>query len=205
MHYKLTSEIINLSTAKNWDSAKQEWTFDFAYYSDSLETCLCGHYPIKNICVIKNGTNDISTEVGNCCINKFLGIDDGNKIFTSIKRLKEDISKSISAEVIDYMKEKKLLNNFEYKFYKDTFRKRKLSEKQVEVREKINRKFLNATSYELNSHFRKINIVLKWAENKSEFDSTFILSLRDSCRRNGKLTDNQKVALENIISRFKIN
>ena len=187
MHYKLTSEIINLSTTKNWDSAKREWTFNFAYYSDSLETCLCGHYPIKNICVIKNATNDISTEVGNCCINKFLGIDDGNKIFTSIKRLKEDITKSISAEVIDYMKEKKLLNNFEYEFYKDTFRKRKLSEKQLEIRDKINRKFLNATSYELNSHFRKINIVLKWAEDKSEFDISFILSLRDSCRRNGKV------------------
>lgn len=205
MHYKLTSEIVNLSTSKNWDSAKREWTFDFAYYSDSLETCLCGHYPIKNICVIKNVTNDISTEVGNCCINKFLGIDDGNKIFTSIKRLKEDISKSISAEVIDYMKEKKLLNNFEYEFYTDTFRKRKLSEKQLEVREKINRKFLNATSYELNSQFRKINIVLKWAETKNDFDTSFILSLRDSCRRNGKLSDKQKMALENIIEKFKIS
>lgn len=204
MHYKLTSEIINLSTAKNWEGAKQEWTFDFAYYSDSLETCLCGHYPIKNICVIKNATNGISTEVGNCCINKFLGIDDGNKIFTSIKRLKEDISKSMSAEVIDYMREKKLLNSFEYSFYMDTFRKRKLSEKQTEIRERINKKFLNATSYELNSHFRKINTVLKWAEGKTDFDTSFILSLRDSCRRNGKLTDKQKSALENIIIKFKI-
>ena len=130
MHYKLTDEIISLSTSKYWESAKREWNFEFAYYSENLETCLCGHYPIKNICVIKNSTNAKSTEAGNCCSNKFLGIDDGNKIFTSIKRLKEDITKSISAEVIDYLKEKKLLTDFEYKFYTDTFRKRKLSEKQ---------------------------------------------------------------------------
>lgn len=204
MHYKLTDEIISLSTSKYWESAKREWSFEFAYYSENLETCLCGHYPIKNICVIKNSTNAKSTEVGNCCINKFLGIDDGNKIFTSIKRLKEDITKSISAEVIDYLKEKKLLTDFEYKFYTDTFRKRKLSEKQLEIRERINQKFLDVTSYESNSHFSRINMVLKWAETKSGFDTKFVVALRDSCQRKGKLTDGQKSALENIITKFKI-
>ena len=108
MHYKLTDEIIALSDSKIWNFAKLEWDFNFAYYSEDLQTCLCGHYPIKNICVIRNKNNSNQTEVGNCCINKFLGIEDGNKIFTSIKKLKEDNSKSMSAEVIDYIYSKNL-------------------------------------------------------------------------------------------------
>lgn len=102
MHFKLTEEIINLSESEFWESGRNEWTFEYAYYSDDLQRCLCGHYPIKNICVIKNKVNKTQTEVVNCCVNKFLGIDDGNKIFASIKRLKEDSAKSMSLEVLEY-------------------------------------------------------------------------------------------------------
>lgn len=54
MHYKLTEEIINLSESDQWDFAKLEWNFEFAYYAGEPQSCLCGHYPIRNICVIKN-------------------------------------------------------------------------------------------------------------------------------------------------------
>lgn len=37
-----------------WDEAKIEWIFTNAYQSNSPQTCLCGHHPIKNICVITN-------------------------------------------------------------------------------------------------------------------------------------------------------
>ena len=89
MHFTLTNEIIKLSVSKFWDSAKLEWTFDQAYYSEDLQICLCGHYPIRNICVLINAKNQKETEVGNCCVNKFLSIDEGNKIFTAIKKLKK--------------------------------------------------------------------------------------------------------------------
>lgn len=105
MHYKLTDEIIKLSVSSYWNDAKLEWNFEYAYQSEEPQTCLCGHYPIRNICVIRNQDNSNETEVGNCCINKFLGIEEGNKIFTSISRLKEDITKSMSAEVLDYLNE----------------------------------------------------------------------------------------------------
>ena len=114
MYYKLTEEIIDLSESDQWDFAKLEWSFEFAYYSDESQSCLCGHYPIRNICVIKNKKNHKITEVGNCCINKFLGIEDGNKIFTSIKKLKDDNSKSMSAEVLDYIYHKNGISDFEY-------------------------------------------------------------------------------------------
>lgn len=204
MHYKLTEEIISLSDSTTWDFAKLEWSFEFAYYAEDLQTCLCGHYPIKNICVIRNTKNSNQTEVGNCCINKFLGIEDGNKIFTSIKKLKDDISKSMSAEVVNYIYGKKGISDFEYKFYKDIYRKRNLSLKQLEIKNRINNKFLAFTSYETNSHFNRINLVLKWAENNTWFDTNFVQSLKKSCERKGKLSDSQKATLENIITKLKI-
>lgn len=204
MHYKLTNEIISLSDSEYWNEAKLEWGFEYAYYSENLETCLCGHYPIKNVCVIKNSINNNATEVGNCCVNKFLNIDDGNKIFTSIKRLKNDISKSMSPEVLDFMNDKKIISDFEFEFYQDTIRKRKLSIKQLTIREKINQKLLDFTSYESNSNFARINLVLNWATENKWFDVSFVNSLKTSCERNGKLTEKQSIALENIITKLKI-
>tara|TARA_R110001583_G_scaffold74134_1_gene205541 strand:- start:1425 stop:2042 length:618 start_codon:yes stop_codon:yes gene_type:complete len=204
MHFKLTEEIIKLSNSDTWNNAKVEWSFEYAYYSEDLQTCLCGHYPIKNICVIKNTENRNETEVGNCCVNKFLGIEDGNKIFSSIKKLKNDLSKSMSSEVLEYLRKKKVLTDFDYSFYSDTIRKRKLSNKQLVIRERINQKLIDFTSYESNSNFSRINLVQKWAEDKSWFDKSFILSLKSSCEKKGKLSEKQTIALENIITKLKI-
>lgn len=204
MQFKLTEEILKLSNSEIWESAKEEWSFEYAYYSQKQQTCLCGHSPIRNICVIKNRENRNVTEVGNCCINKFLGIEDGNKIFISIKRLKEDLTKSMSSEVLDYLNSKKILSSFEYDFYTDIIRKRTLTHKQVEVKKRINKKLLDFTSYEANSHFNRINIVLNWAEKNTWFDTNFIQSLKTASERNGKLTENQKTALENMIRKLKI-
>ena len=204
MHSKLREEIINLSESDQWDFAKFEWNFEFAYYANEPQNCLCGHYPIRNICVIKNRKSSIVTEVGNCCINKFLGIDDGNKIFSSIKKLKDDIKGSMSAEVIDYLHRKNGISDFDYKFYKSIYRKRILSAKQWKIKEQINRKFLNFTSYETNSHFNKINQILKCAQNNTFFNTDFVLSLKKSCQQKGRLTENQLSALNNIIQKFNI-
>jgi galactitol-specific phosphotransferase system IIB component len=204
MHYKLTSEIIKRSEADYWDTAKNEWNFEYAYYSEDLQTCLCGHYPIKNVCEIHIRKNGNQTEVGNCCVNKFLGIDDGNKIFISIRRLKEDISKSMSPEVLEYLFDKQVLSEFEYSFYRDTIRKRKLSWKQLEIRERINQRLIDFTRHESNSNFARINLILKWAENNTWFSTDFVISLKENCERNGKLSEKQQAAIENIIKKMNI-
>ena len=204
MHYKLTEEIIKLSVSRDWNNAKLEWKFEYAYQSEELETCLCGHYPIKNICVITNTKNRTSTEVGNCCINKFLGIEEANKIFTSINRIKEDLSKSMSIEVLEYLFQKKVITEFEYEFYADIIKKRKLSEKQQLLKTKINEKLLIFTSYENSSIQSKIDSVLRWAESHKWFDTAFIISLRSTYERKGMLSEKQLTALNNIISKNKI-
>ncbi len=44
---KLIKEIVELSIAKDWLSAKEEWFLKDIRVSDEFRTCLCGHYPIK--------------------------------------------------------------------------------------------------------------------------------------------------------------
>jgi len=204
MRYKLTKEIISLSESNNWESAKLEWLFLNAYMSKESQTCLCGHYPIREICVLNNKKNENKTEVGNHCVNKFLGIQSANKIFSSVKRVKNDISRSMSAETLNYLYSKKAINQFEYEFYSDTIRKRNLSQKQRDIKEQINEKLIIFTSYETNSNFNKINKVLRWAKNNPDFDNTFILSLKESCTKKGKLTERQMKALDNIMQKWKV-
>jgi len=204
MHFKLTEEIIALSTSKYWDSAKMEWGFLYAYMADEQQTCLCGHYPIREICVIKNSTNNNETEVGNCCVNKFMDIDSANKIFTSIKRVRDDNSKSMSVEVLDYLHRLNAINQFEFNFYNDILHKRNLSVKQLEIKERINSKLIAFTSYESNSSFNKINKVLRWSESHPSFDKSFILSLKENCSKRGKLSEKQTDSLDKIIAKWKI-
>lgn len=204
MEYKLIEEIMKRSVSDNWNQAKLEWFFEYAYQDENFQTCLCGHNPIKNICVIKNTKNDDITEVGNCCVTKFMGIDDGKKIFGSISNLKKDILKSINPEVIQYLYDKKVIDDFEFKFYLNIHRKRILSTKQKDIKLRINKKFLEFSTIESNQSISKIQKVKEWATNQPNFDTSFINSLETAFNRNGKLSEKQLAALNKIIERWKI-
>lgn len=196
--YKLFNEIISLSNSDTWDIAKNEWTFDSVYESEEPQTCLCGHFPIVNICVIRNTVNKNITEVGNCCVKKFFNISDGDAIIASIKKLKKEISKSISIEALNYIHKKNVITDREYDFYTSIHKKRNLTEKQIGYKKRINEKFLSFTSYELNSNISKINVILKWAERNSGFDTTFVKSLMNTCTKGRPLSKNQEESLDKI-------
>lgn len=70
--YKLTNGILKLSVSKVWDTASLEWKLNEIYEAVNPETCLCGHFPIVEICILKNNLNNESVTVGNCCVKKFL-------------------------------------------------------------------------------------------------------------------------------------
>jgi hypothetical protein len=140
--YKLTEEIIRLSQSKIWDTAKLEWGLNQIYEADEPETCLCGHFPIIEICVLKNRLNAQLATVGNCCVKKFIGLP-SDLIFQAVKRVRKDNQKSLNTEAIQHAYEKGWINEWEYKFSIDTMRKRKLSDKQLETRMKVNKKMLS--------------------------------------------------------------
>ncbi len=198
MNYKLPEEIISLSQADNWDEAKQEWEFKFIYRSRSPLSCLCGHTPIYNICVLNNTLNNTETEVGNCCVQKFFHIDAGEYLFNAVARISKDKTLSIGKRALEYMTDLGCLNDYEVEFYNNTLRKRKLSDKQASIRVRINEKFLALTDYRNIEVRRKIEIILSWAKGR-DFDTSFVESLGKSILKRGYLTDNQNQAFERVV------
>ncbi len=74
----LKKEIVALSVAHSWEPAKQEWfliTIDIDESCDS--TCLCKHYPIRELCTLGNRLNHNEAIVGSVCVNRFMGLPTG--------------------------------------------------------------------------------------------------------------------------------
>jgi hypothetical protein len=69
---KLSAAIIALSSAKDWEAARKEWGLVDIYDSPDRDTCLCGKYPIIEICVIGNKITNQQTEFGNHCVTPVL-------------------------------------------------------------------------------------------------------------------------------------
>lgn len=140
-HYELATKIIALSVADTWDEAKLEWSLFDVFKEDEPDTCLCGHYPIIENCVLHNRENRNRAIVGNVCVKKFLGLP-SDKIFQGINRIAQDHRRSLNAVSIDHAHRKGWLTDWERKFYFNTMRKRNLSERQLEKRIQINDKVL---------------------------------------------------------------
>ncbi|WP_409028537.1 hypothetical protein OX462_12315 [Janthinobacterium sp. SUN098] len=139
--YRLTTEIIERSEAANWDQAKLEWGLAEVYQADEPETCLCGHFPIVELCVLRNKLNASIATVGNCCVKKFLGLP-SDLIFQAVKRVRADNDKSLNGESIEHAFGKGWINQWERDFYFQVMRKRKLSDKQASTKRSINLKMM---------------------------------------------------------------
>ena len=141
--YKLIEEIIKLSESKKWDSAKLEWGLSEIYEEDEPDTCLCGHFPIIEMCVLKNKINANLATVGNCCVKKFIGLP-SDKIFQAVKRVRKNNNKSLNAEAIEHAFNKGWINTWERDFYLDIMRKRNLSDKQALKKLQVNERVMIA-------------------------------------------------------------
>ena len=139
--YQLTREIIARSSAKTWDEAKLEWELFSIFHQTEPDTCLCGHFPILELCVLRNRINGNEAVVGNVCVKKFLGLP-SDLIFQAVARVSKDISRALNAEAIDHAYRRGWINNWEKDFCFDTMRKRVLSDKQADKRVQINRKVM---------------------------------------------------------------
>jgi hypothetical protein len=50
---QLITEILARSVAQTWDEARREWSLYEIYEAYEPETCLCGHFPIIELCVLR--------------------------------------------------------------------------------------------------------------------------------------------------------
>jgi hypothetical protein len=135
--FKLTEEIIKRSFARTWDKAKLEWALFEVYEADEPERCLCGHFPIIELCVLKNNVNGNLATVGNCCVKRFVGLP-SDKIFEGVKRVRKDTSKSLNAEGVHHALSRGWINQWEHDFYLDVMRRRRLTFKQKAKKQQVN-------------------------------------------------------------------
>ena len=135
--FQLTTEILNRSVAKTWDEAKLEWSLLEVYEAEIPETCLCGHFPIVELCVLTNRRIRGQATVGNCCVKKFIGLP-SDKIFQAVKRIRKDQTKSLNTEAVKHAYDRRWISEWEKNFYFDIMRKRNLSPKQAVKKNEIN-------------------------------------------------------------------
>ncbi len=139
--WKLREEIIAMSQADNFEEAKKEWILERVY--KGLGVCLCGHSPIRKLCVLRNTKNNEKTIVGSSCVQKFIGIKTEH-LFKSYELIVKNPEAYLDLAFIDYLFKHDVINEWEYEFLKSTFRKKFewLSEKQKDKRLQINRKII---------------------------------------------------------------
>lgn len=142
----LKAHILPLSVADSWEEAKLEWVLDYVEVlevdeSAPPQTCPCGHYPIVEICWIRNQKNNNTTFVGNVCVKRFLGMPAGT-IADGLKRIMSDRSKALNLAAIEFAYEQGWITAWENGFCLNTAKKRRLSGKQLRFREDINEKVL---------------------------------------------------------------
>lgn len=139
----LKAHILPLSEAEDFHTAKGEWRLVDIEIREEFDRCPCSH-PIKELCYIRNRLNGNQTYVGNVCINRFIGIDTGN-LFVGLKRIVKDDSANANEDLIEHAYQLGYIYEEEYWFLMQTRHKRKLSPKQVEWKQKINRQIINKT------------------------------------------------------------
>ena len=137
----LKAHILSLSRSTIFEVACQEWVLDGVYVTEEWDNCPCGQ-DIKEHCEIANRVTGAHTFVGNVCINRFINLGTA-PLFSGLKRIRDDISANANEALIRYAQSKGFLFEKELDFLLQTARKRKLSEKQLAWKEKINRRILN--------------------------------------------------------------
>ncbi|MFA5250777.1 MAG: hypothetical protein WC371_05165 [Parachlamydiales bacterium] len=167
----LKQRLVDLSVADNFKQALGEWTITGVEVSESGEpaqTCLCSHYPIREIFHIHNPSTHQTALIGNVCIQLFAKEDDAgstcfqsaHKIIESIKKIRSDRSSSAGRELIAFAYRAKIISSWENGFYNDVWLKRRLSSAQKAIKTRINRKMLfgvRQIAYRIDEVFWKIN------------------------------------------------
>ncbi len=140
---RLKEHILSLSVAQRFEIAKTEWSLVAVEISEETDRCPCGQ-EIMEHCYIRNHRNGRETYVGNICINRFIEIDTGN-LFDGLKRIAKDPTANANNDLIEHAQRMGYLFEKEYDFLKHTMRSRKLSQKQIDWKVKINRRIISRT------------------------------------------------------------
>lgn len=138
---RLEEHIRPLSENNQFSIAKTEWKLVDIEICDDFDHCPCGQ-GIKELCHIENTLNGNRTYVGNVCVKRFLGIDTGS-MFDGLKRITADLAANPNHDLIVHAHRLGYLHgDNEYEFLMQIKNKRKLSQKQIAWKKKINRRIV---------------------------------------------------------------
>lgn len=143
--WKLRENIIALSRDTTWRGAVKEWDLidiDNLGEDDDAETCLCTHYPIKKVCIIKNNKTNAIAKVGRCCVKKFgeREFGDTHLIFDGLSRLRE--GGNANEALIYHAHKQGAISDQDLNFYDENKRKQLLSDRQRNWMSSIEKRIL---------------------------------------------------------------
>ena len=141
----LFERVVEQSKATNWHDAKMEWFTRAIYYleKDAVETCTCGHFPIKNVIEIENRITGNILIVGNCCIEKFEDSDDYKGVFNYSLFFSGLRKGELNKAIVDKAKLDGIINEWEFTFLNNVRRKRHFSKKQVDCLKRIENRVIS--------------------------------------------------------------
>lgn len=135
---QLKAEMIARSRDKDWGQAKLEWDLEDVFRVADQRDCLCGHNPILQICTLRNQLTRQIAEVGNVCVERFLGMR-SKRIFSAIKRIRDDLNRSLNKEAIEMFRKLKVISHQDASEYLLFYRRRKnVTDEQQEIRRDVN-------------------------------------------------------------------
>lgn len=137
---QLQAAILALSRARHWEAAKGEWSLLAIWHTGEGHSCLCTHYPIKELCELIHEATQQRVIVGNCRVKKFMGLP-SEKIVDALKQVEKDAQHALNEEAIAHFM-RVGVSEWEGAFYRDTWRKTKLSDKQRVHRQRMTQKSL---------------------------------------------------------------
>lgn len=170
--WQLPQNLEELSEGPSYPGILSEWKLDYIEHlapDEDSETCLCTHFPIREVCHILNKQNAQTARVGNCCVKRFEKEDAGainfegtHKVFDSLKKLQKDENTRANKELLGYAYSKEVLTQQEYNRYLQIWRNRLFSADEKRLILTANRKIINHASSEAMR-----NLIAKQAAEKA--------------------------------------
>ena len=115
---KMRTNLLNMSSNKDWSDAKTEWKLDYVYKAKVKTHCLCGSYPLQKLYVMKNTNTGLIIKVGASCAKHIIKDYDVDKIFPALKALNANKIYKLHS-LVDMFYFKGLLSETDKHFYHD--------------------------------------------------------------------------------------
>ena len=152
---KFRETIKRESIAHSYEDSILEWFYNGS--TEGIGKCICGQ-SLCNLHFIKNRFNKKILIVGSTCVGNLGNARLETELRAAVAKLevykqlkktqdKNNIPVSVRREFINKRQSLGVITEFEYNFYLDIYDKVQLSDKQRNLKEKINKKMLDSVGY----------------------------------------------------------